>query len=155
MFALIMMHLLPMPHRSRFNSQKGSALIMVLFVIVVLGSLAIFGLRNVERSSDALMYEVIGTRADMAARSGAQLDISALYQTEGQGSCQTGIAQTYTFSGEGLNRCRAEVSCVVLGINKTDQKIYRLESEGFCSVGTQAIKRVIEVGLIGGVEDEG
>ena len=128
---------------------------MVLFVVVVLGSLAIFGLRNVERSSDALMHEVIGTRADMAARSGAQLDISALYQTEDQGSCQTGNEQTYTFSGEGLNRCRAEVSCVVLGNNKTNQKIFRLESEGFCIVGDQVIKRVIEVGLIGDVEDEG
>ncbi len=126
---------------------------MVLFAIVVLGSLAALGLRNLERSSDALVHEVIGTRADMAARSGAQIDISALYQSEDTGSCQKDEKQVYNFTGDGLRNCRAEVSCRVLGQNKKQQTIYRIESEGFCAVGNQTIKRVIEVGLVGDEED--
>ncbi|WP_242610862.1 MSHA biogenesis protein MshP [Photobacterium profundum] len=148
-----MTFLLPMHPKSTMRNQGGSALVMVLFMIVVLGSLAAFGLRNIERSSDAIMHEVVGTRADMAARSGAQLDISALYQTTDKGSCLIGNQQTYTFTGAGLNNCEAKVSCAVIGVNKREQTVYRLESEGFCTVGDQKIKRAIEVGLLGDEKD--
>lgn len=150
-----MMSSLPMRRSPAMRGQKGSALVMALFIVVVLGSLAVLGLKNIERSSDALMHEVVGTRADMAARSGAQLDISALYQTEDSGSCQQSETQEYRFTGDGLNACWAEVSCTVLGQNKTEQTIYRLESEGYCRVGEQTVKRVIEVGLIGDEKENG
>lgn len=137
-----MMHLSTTRHK-----QQGSGLILVVFIIVVvLGLVALTANRNQQRNSDQLLASVIGTRAEMAARSGAQIEISRYYQTT-TGSCRSGSEQTLEFEGEGLAQCRAKVTCLDVGILDSGKRVYQLTSTGSCTVGDWVHQRVIEVGL--------
>lgn len=125
--------------------QQGSGLLLVIFIIVVVvGFMAAIANRNQERSSDQLIASVIGTRAEMAARSAAQVEISRFYQN---GSCQVGVQQTINFNGVGLSQCSASVTCTSLGILDNNVEVFQLVSTGSCVVGDWQLQRVIEVGV--------
>jgi len=138
-----MMHLSTTHHK-----QQGSGLMLVIFMlVVVIGLAALVANRNQERGSDQLLASVIGSRAEMAARSGAQIEVSRFYQTTTEGSCHTSVSQTVHFVGEGLAQCQAEVSCKPIGILDSGIKVYQLTSKGSCSVGGLVLQRIVEVGL--------
>ncbi len=125
--------------------QQGSGLLLVIFIIVVVvGFIAAIANRNQERSSDQLIAAVIGTRAEMAARSAAQVEISRFYQN---GSCQVGVQQTINFNGVGLSQCSASVTCTSLGSLDNNVEVFQLVSTGSCVVGDWQLQRVIEVGV--------
>ncbi|AIU65960.1 MULTISPECIES: hypothetical protein [Vibrio] len=125
--------------------QQGSGLLLVIFIIVVVvGFMAAIANRNQERSSDQLIASVIGTRAEMAARSAAQVEISRFYQN---GSCQVGVQQTINFNGVGLSQCSASVTCTSLGTLDNNVEVFQLVSTGSCVVGDWQLQRVIEVGV--------
>ncbi|AXN31663.1 hypothetical protein [Vibrio coralliilyticus] len=125
--------------------QQGSGLLLVIFIIVVVvGFIAAIANRNQERSSDQLIASVIGTRAEMAARSAAQVEISRFYQN---GSCQVGVQQTINFNGVGLSQCSASVTCTSLGTLDNNVEVFQLVSTGSCVVGDWQLQRVIEVGV--------
>lgn len=125
--------------------QRGSGLLLVIFIIVVVvGFIAAIANRNQERSSDQLIAAVIGTRAEMAARSAAQVEISRFYQN---GSCQVGVQQTINFNGVGLSQCSASVICTSLGTLDNNVEVFQLVSTGSCVVGDWQLQRVIEVGV--------
>ncbi|NOH64589.1 MSHA biogenesis protein MshP [Vibrio sp. RE88] len=128
--------------------QQGSGLLLVIFIIVVVvGFIAAIANRNQERSSDQLIAAVIGTRAEMAARSAAQIEISRFYQTDTDGSCQLGAQQTINFNGVGLSQCSASVTCTSLGTLDNNVEVFQLVSTGSCVVGDWQLQRVIEVGV--------
>ncbi|USD32878.1 MULTISPECIES: MSHA biogenesis protein MshP [Vibrio] len=128
--------------------QQGSGLLLVIFIIVVVvGFMAAIANRNQERSSDQLIAAVIGTRAEMAARSAAQIEISRFYQPVTDGSCQLGVQQTINFNGGGLSQCSATVTCSSLGRLDNNVEVFQLVSTGQCQVGTWQLQRVIEVGV--------
>ncbi|NOI59319.1 MSHA biogenesis protein MshP [Vibrio coralliilyticus] len=125
--------------------QQGSGLLLVIFIIVVVvGFMAAIANRNQERSSDQLIASVIGTRAEMAARSAAQVEISRFYQN---GSCQVGVQQTINFNEVGLSQCSASVTCTSLGTLDNNVEVFQLVSTGSCVVGDWQLQRVIEVGV--------
>ncbi|MCC2525095.1 MSHA biogenesis protein MshP [Vibrio coralliilyticus] len=125
--------------------QSGSGLLLVIFIIVVVvGFIAAIANRNQERSSDQLIAAVIGTRAEMVARSAAQVEISRFYQS---GSCQLGVQQTINFNGVGLSQCSASVTCTSLGTLDNNVEVFQLVSTGSCVVGDWQLQRVIEVGV--------
>ncbi|NRF27122.1 MSHA biogenesis protein MshP [Vibrio coralliilyticus] len=127
------------------RKQRGSGLLLVIFIIVVVvGFIAAIANRNQERSSDQLIAAVIGTRAEMAARSAAQVEISRFYQN---GSCQVGVQQTINFNGVGLSQCSASVVCNALGALDDGNEVFQLVSTGVCQVGGWQLQRVIEVGV--------
>ncbi|NUW68649.1 MSHA biogenesis protein MshP [Vibrio coralliilyticus] len=125
--------------------QQGSGLLLVIFIIVVVvGFMAAIANRNQERSSDQLIASVIGTRAEMVARSAAQVEISRFYQN---GSCQVGVQQTINFNGVGLSQCSASVTCTSLGSLDNNVEVFQLVSTGSCVIGDWQLQRVIEVGV--------
>lgn len=130
------------------HKQAGSGLILLIFIIVVVvGFVASVSNRNQQRSSGQLVTTVMGMRAEMAARSAAQVEISLFYQTTTQGSCHTNTAQNMNFDGEGLSQCSASVSCTSLGTLDNNVEVFQLISSGVCSVGEWQLQRVIEVGV--------
>ena len=130
------------------RKQQGSGLMLIIFMlVVVIGLAALVANRNQERGSEQLLASVIGSRAEMAARSGAQIEISRFYQTTTEGSCHTSASQTVRFVGEGLAQCIAVVRCKPIGILDSGIKVYQLTSKGHCSIGGLVFQRVIEVGL--------
>lgn len=130
------------------RSQQGSGLILVIFIIViVVGLVALVVNRNQQRSSDQLVASVIGTRAEMAARSAAQIEVNRFYLSTNTGSCHTDLAQTISFQGDGLEQCTATVRCIDIGILDDGSAVHRITSIGQCSVGSWTLQREIEVGL--------
>ncbi|EGQ9168393.1 MSHA biogenesis protein MshP [Vibrio cholerae] len=138
---MIIMHL-----STTRRSQRGSGLVLVIFIIVVVGFVALIANRNQARSSQQLVSMVLGTRAEMAARSALNIELSRFYQTA-TGSCHTSTLQNIDFVGEGLGQCVASVTCQSLGALDNGQEVYQLSAIGRCQVGDWSLQRVIEVGL--------
>lgn len=129
------------------HKQQGSALILVVFIIVVVGFVALVANRNQARNSQQLVAMVIGTRAEMAARSALEIELSRFYQTTTEGSCQTSTPQNIDFVGEGLEQCEAVVTCTSIGLLDNGVKVHQLQATGRCQVGEWVLQRVIEVGV--------
>ncbi|HGE6054843.1 TPA: MSHA biogenesis protein MshP [Vibrio cholerae] len=125
---------------------QGNALILLVFIIVVVGFVALVANRNQARSSQQLVSMVLGTRAEMAARSALNIELSRFYQTT-TGSCHTSTLQNIDFVGEGLGQCVASVTCQSLGALDNGQEVYQLSAIGRCQVGDWSLQRIIEVGV--------
>lgn len=136
-----------MPWSTTPRKQQGSALILVVFIIVVVGFVALIANRNQERSSQQLVSMVLGTRAEMAARSALNIELSRFYQTTTEGSCHTSTSQNIDFAREGLGQCVASVTCQSLGALDNGQEVYQLSAIGRCQVGEWSLQRIIEVGV--------
>ncbi|ENM3879139.1 TPA: MSHA biogenesis protein MshP [Vibrio cholerae] len=128
------------------RKQQGNALILVVFIIVVVGFVALVANRNQARSSQQLVSMVLGTRAEMAARSALNIELSRFYQTT-TGSCHTSTLQNIDFVGEGLAQCVASVTCQSLGALDNGQEVYQLSAIGRCQIGDWSLQRIIEVGV--------
>ncbi|MBN7279610.1 MSHA biogenesis protein MshP [Vibrio cholerae] len=128
------------------RKQQGNALILVVFIIIVVGFVALVANRNQARSSQQLVSMVLGTRAEMAARSALNIELSRFYQTT-TGSCHTSTLQNIDFVGEGLGQCVASVTCQSLGALDNGQEVYQLSAIGRCQVGDWSLQRIIEVGV--------
>jgi MSHA biogenesis protein MshP len=116
-------------------------------LVVVIGLVGFVANRNQERDSAQLLASVIGARAEMAARSGAQIEISRFYQTDNTGSCHLGAPQTINYNGDGLDQCSVTVVCNGIGVMDTGAVVRQLVSTGQCTVGQWTLQRVIRVGL--------
>ncbi|EIR1600430.1 MSHA biogenesis protein MshP [Vibrio cholerae] len=128
------------------RKQQGNALILVVFIIVVVGFVALVANRNQARSSQQLVSMVLGTRAEMATRSALNIELSRFYQTT-TGSCHTSTLQNIDFVGDGLGQCVASVTCQSLGALDNGQEVYQLSAIGRCQVGDWSLQRIIEVGV--------
>ncbi|WP_181714750.1 MSHA biogenesis protein MshP [Vibrio tarriae] len=129
------------------RKQQGNALILVVFIIVAVGFVALVANRNQARSSQQLVSMVLGTRAEMAARSALNIELSRFYQTTTEGSCHTSSSQNIDFMGEGLGQCEALVTCQSLGALDNGQEVYQLSAIGRCQIGDWSLQRIIEVGV--------
>ena len=130
------------------RKQHGSGLMLIIFMlVVVIGLAALAANRNQERGSEQLLASVIGSRAEMAARSGAQIEISRFYQTTTAGSCHLGKPQTINYNGAGLEQCSVTIECNGIGVMDNGEVVRQLTSKGRCSIGGFVFQRIIEVGL--------
>lgn len=134
--------------QTRRSRNNGSALILTIFVIIVVGFLALMATKNQQKMSTHIVTSIMGTRTNMAAQSGSQIEISRFYM-EKSGSCFTtnNLPSIYTFKGEGLSQCTAEVKCTPIGILDSGFKVYQLVSTAQCQFGTTTLQRIIEVGI--------
>ncbi|EMA2455819.1 MSHA biogenesis protein MshP [Vibrio cholerae] len=130
------------------RSQRGSGLVLVIFIIVVVGFVALIANRNQARSSQQLVSMVLGTRAEMAARSAAEIEISRYYQYDAQSGCRVAqsqaqppnpnylpVTRNIEFQGDGLAQCKAQVSCEYIGVLDNQQTVLQITSEGRCCSG--------------------
>ena len=59
--------------------QRGSMLVMTLFIIIILAFLGITMVNLLSSSNQSVVYEVLGARAKMAAQSGVQRLLSTAF----------------------------------------------------------------------------
>ena len=142
------------------RSQSGSALVIAVFIMVVVLGFGVTMSNILVSSSESVAYEVLGTRAYLAANSGAQQQLNILFQPgreqqlcNGNGIASVGADlaeqapedRNDTISNVALLNCRvSEVSC----INFKDQGItyYRIESTGKCTIsGGEEVSRTVRV----------
>jgi len=139
-----MSHELMIKNRT-LNKQKGSALVIAIFIIVVMTVLGSALVRMVSSNAETIAYEVIGTRAYQAAQAGAQRKLSEVFPLlPSSGACSAD--STYDLSTiEGLENCEvSDVDCVedatVDGVT-----YYTVTSTGQCSIAGVFTSRQIEI----------
>ncbi|MFQ2503720.1 MSHA biogenesis protein MshP [Aeromonas caviae] len=116
------------------RSQRGSAILIALFVIVIMALLAAAMGRFLVDSSEKHTVEVRGVRALMAAQSGLEIALYRLYpngQWQGQ---QCAASTSLSFTDAGLTGCQAIVTCNKVSVSAAGatQTAYDFSSEGRC-----------------------
>lgn len=127
-----------------YHSQRGSALVVAIFVIVVTGLLVATLSRLVTTSSDSVVVEVYGTRAYTAAQSGLQQGMYELFPlNQSMANCAAVTDEPVDLSGiPALAGCQVTVSCEEFGYTAEDTH-YRIEALGQCQVGAQTTERLL------------
>lgn len=122
------------------HHQAGLGLVGAVFVIVVVGLLAVAMAKMLEADKLSQSYEVLGLKAFLAAESGAQLGVNRLLAPDGVGSC---VTTTASLEATSLRFCTAEVSCTLT--TSAGQSLYTINATGSCSAGDMIASRTIEV----------
>ncbi len=132
--------------------QRGSMLVIALFVIIVLGLLGLTMTRLLSASSETIIHEVLGQRALNAARAGINC---AVAKQLGSG-CINPPVDTFIFVGvPGLENCTYQYE---IGTPKTiqdgnkDFKYWTFNSKGQCRVGNTNVTRNVYVDAMQEVE---
>ncbi len=129
------------------RKQRGSALVIAIFIIVVMTLLGSALVRMVSSNAETIAYEVIGTRAYQAAQAGAQRKMIELFPLDSSDNC-TAVTDTYDFSAiEGLENCKAEaVTCTQAPATAVNGiSYYTVTSRGECNVAGVVTSRKIEI----------
>ncbi|MBU1435739.1 MAG: type II secretory pathway component [Gammaproteobacteria bacterium] len=129
--------------RSNPKANRGSSLVMALFIIVLMSALLLALGRQLISSSKSVSIEVQGNRAFNAAQSGLQLGLAQLFPVNNTASC-TAVAASFSFSQAGLQSCQANLSCLqVANPDDATRPLYRLTSSGSCHAGDVQSSRVL------------
>lgn len=148
------------PYKNR-NKQRGSALTIAIFVIVVMGLLGIAIIRLLGGSTQGVIAEVSGSRALAAANAGIELYLTELFPLDTTAPYDAGanplvcpatslggsaeFTQNFASHTEttGLQNCQVEVQCRQLDLDEGTH--FRLESTGICTIGDAVYSRQIQV----------
>ena len=116
------------------GTQRGSAIMIALFVIVIMALLAAAMGRFLVDSGEKNTVEVRGVRALMAAQSGLEIALYRLYPNDHWQARQCDALTRTPFAVPGLVDCEAEVSCQQITVSAAGgtQAGYRFRSEGRC-----------------------
>ena len=131
---------------SILKKQKGSALVIAIFIIVVMSLLGSALVKIISTNAETIAYEVIGTRAYQAAQTGAQKKMSQLFPLSPTvGVCNINTVPDDFSSVKGLENCTAvNVGCIedatVNGVT-----YYTITSTGQCTVAGISTSRKIEI----------
>jgi MSHA biogenesis protein MshP len=140
-------------HTNNLNyNQRGSALVVAVFIIVIMTLLGTALVRMMGSSAETVAYEVLGIRAYQAAQAGLQRKLTDVFPLEtAAGVPAVGVCTApeppvpYDFSAiQGLENCKAtSVGCtgsVILGVT-----YYTIISVGQCEIAGVLTSRTIEV----------
>jgi len=140
------------------TTNKGSALVIAVFVIVVMSLLGLSLIRMLQTSGNAVAYEVLGTRAYQSAQVGLQFALSQRFPlapssvTHCDGTTVTPVSPDSSsnitapnFSTvPGLLNCRVmTLTCSDIRVNNTIY--YTIESTGECSSADVVTTRTLQV----------
>ncbi|WKE66026.1 type II secretory pathway component [Gallaecimonas kandeliae] len=129
--------------------QQGSALVVAVFIIVVMSLLVAGMAALLGRQSGTVVYEVLGSRAFLAAQTGLQEGLVKLFPLDqAPQACFAHYSQP--LKGSGLEGCSFTLSCQEQGSSDSSLpgKVAQLTSTGSCQAGTVSTSRtlVMEVG---------
>jgi len=122
----------------RRNRHQGGALLIAVFVIVVMAALTAAITKNISASTDQTVYEVLGTRALLAAEMGNEKKLADLFSYNGNtANCSVGeevrifnvidAGATYV---PGLEHCAYIIDC---STNSTGGvNYYSISTTGLC-----------------------
>lgn len=128
--------------------EQGFSIIMAIFILVVLGLLAVAMLSIISAGSDSVAREVLSARALMAAKSGAERKLNEIFPpgaVVNPAACQTSPATSYAgFSGlVGCSNVSVVVDCTFVTVNTVSY--FTVTSEGRCGPSAEPAVRIVEV----------
>lgn len=148
------------------RKQSGFLMPVALFIIIVLGAMAILVSKKVSESASSYVSAGLSTQTFYAAESGAQAGLNALYFLDDDrqlvdGRCAV-MAISETLSAVGLDNCRVTVSCTChyengdscdnsnsanyLGLTSITNSFYTISSRAECGTAPTLSHHRIEVG---------
>jgi MSHA biogenesis protein MshP len=114
--------------------QRGSSLVLAIFVIVLMSALLLALGRQLINSSKAVSVEVQGSRAFNAAQSGLELGLTQLFRNPAN-TCSA-VTPSFNFNDAGLRDCTATLTCSdVANPDNAGRRLFRLVSVGQCDAG--------------------
>lgn len=117
-----------------FSQQRGSALIIGIFVLIVMFLLAASLLRIVEDGDEAISMEVWGARALNSANSGADAALAQLFPLNGSvGNCSNVSSSWTPPNTTGFHGCSVTITCNSSTVGSVVQ--YRINSNAVCETG--------------------
>ena len=126
------------------KQQRGSALVIAVFVIVVMLALTVGLSRLLISGSETVVYEVQGTRTLMAAQSGLELALTELFPLAAPTATCASVSGSYSFSGSALQGCSATVSCSGFTPAGADS-LYKLVSTADCAAAGFLTRRTLPI----------
>ncbi len=133
--------------RPNLNKQSGNMLILALFIIVVLGGLAMSLIGSVSSASNSSLQHIYGLRALNSADAGIERLLLSTFplNTPPQVCNQTLNSDSQFSTVSGLQSCSYQAVCETQSIRFTgrDYLAYKFSSTGVCTVGQEVFSRLI------------
>lgn len=133
--------------------QGGFLIPLAIFIVVVMGLLAIALARTTTQTGLATAQELLSLQAFYAAESGAQHGMNVLFFPDASNRAAVNarcvsLNEAPSFgSAPGLAACSAQVTCVCADCAPTDAtSYYTLTSIGSCGAGAISAQRTVRVG---------
>jgi len=134
-----------------FRSQQGFLIPLALFILVVMGVLALTISRTSMQTSASAIQEFTNIQAFYAAETGAQRGMQRLFfnsnmrRIDVDARC-AGWSQIYNFTSDGLKACNAQVNCAFVIDAGNIRSFYTITSAGSCGTDQYRAVRTIQVG---------
>ncbi|GAD00958.1 hypothetical protein [Agarivorans albus] len=124
--------------------QSGSALVVAIFVIVVMALISVGLTAMIQDTSRNAAWDVLGTRAELAAYSGLEQALSELFPLNVPaatlGQCSN-VTYAPTLNGQGLSSCDVTVTCQQKDITDLSARFFDLQATGQCGSGEVLVQR--------------
>jgi MSHA biogenesis protein MshP len=130
----------------KLTNQRGSALVIAVFIIVVMLLLALGISRLLRSGSETVVYEVQGTRTLFAAQSALELALTQLYPLNSSTTNCAALTTNYSFSASALASCSAIVSCqAYTDPSPGETTLFQLSSTATCQAGGVQTQRTVRI----------
>ncbi|MBE7214453.1 MSHA biogenesis protein MshP [Shewanella benthica] len=117
-----------------FAKQRGSALVIGIFVITVMFLMASALINVLEDADEQVNLEVWGTRALAAANSGADSALAQLFPLDGSASSCTNVSATWTPPvAPGFHQCSVVLTCTPTTVASVTR--FLITSAATCETG--------------------
>ncbi|MCS4308891.1 MSHA biogenesis protein MshP [Rheinheimera pacifica] len=129
-----------------YQKQRGSALVIAVFVIVVMLALAAALSRLLISSSETVVYEVQGTRALFAAQSGLEIALTQLFPLNGAAAGCGAVTASRSFNADSLQSCNVSISCTPFTTAAPESiTLFKLSSTASCEAGGFQTRRTVQI----------
>ena len=131
------------------NKNKGSALVIAIFILVVMTLLGSALVKMLSASAESVAFEVLGTRAFQAAQIGIEWELQKLFPLNSSAiACQSQAIinsnKPNLSTIDGLYSCRIEaLTCSSFEVNSVTY--YTVESTGQCDINGEVTSRTLQV----------
>ncbi len=139
---------------SKIKNQQGYLMPVAIFIILILGGLAITLSRFSGQSDTAVIQEAISVAAFNAAESGGQYAMNRLFYSTSTPPSRTSVnvncavinGASLSFSVAGLGGCSADLTCSVsANLPANTISYYSVTSTGECGTSPINAQRVVEL----------
>jgi MSHA biogenesis protein MshP len=129
-----------------YQKQRGSALVIAVFVIVVMLALVVGLSRLLISSSETVVYEVQGTRALFAAQSGLDIALTQLFPLNDTAAGCGAVTTLRSFNADSLQSCSVSISCTPFTNAAPDSiTLFQLSSTAECTAGGFQTRRTVQI----------
>lgn len=126
--------------------QRGTSLIMAVFMLIIFSLFAAVLVRMVGSSSENISYEVIGIRAYAAADTGLQWGLQQLFPLSSSviECSNVDFNDVPALQVEGLTQCQIDnLQCA--DFEKDGTRYYTITSTGTCTSGDVSTSRTLQI----------